>query len=260
MNNYWKEIKASGIILLFFGAIGLIFFTISLFENLFYKIVIGYIIVCALTPLIKKANNRFTDKLAEIIFYPFWIIWALAIFIIPFLSLIIHISFYFLFAISIPHFIFKALETFKLCENLSPHNILYLKLTSFVILCVLFNYQIKWLVYNLSPVRMKKSEKLKQFNLETISDYVLDSKNIRFIIYSVYAILLISINVSNFNMVSLYDDLVFDKVVLQSFITFIAFDRALILFKDFDLKPSKLLEIIHKSISNKIKSFDKKET
>lgn len=44
--------------------------------------------------------------------------------------------------------------------------------------------------------------------------------------------------------------------ILQSFVTFIALDRALILLKQLEFKPSDLLSMIIKSVASKFKDLE----
>ena len=62
------------------------------------------------------------------------------------------------------------------------------------------------------------------------------------------------VNFFKFQDMSLFGNNNYDSAVLQSFITFIAFDRALTILKQLEFKPSDLLMKIVTSINNKINS------
>ena len=83
--------------------------------------------------------------------------------------------------------------------------------------------------------------------------------NIRFLIYGLYVVLLLVTNFHNFENSTLTDNLLNDKAILQSFVTFIAFDRLLVLLTKLDFKPSDLLEKIGKSINNKLKDLERQQ-
>ena len=121
-----------------------------------------------------------------------------------------------------------------------------------VFITVFFNPLLRDFVYLVSPARIKSSQKLKPFKLDKLTDYLLSSENVRFIVYGGYAIALILTNIYNFQDLSLNKTTEFDKAILQSFITFIAFERAFSFMKQLEFRPSRLIEKIAYAIRDKI--------
>jgi len=262
MNNYWKEIKAIFILLIavvVFSAIGILF-NFILTNKILRDISIGYfilfIILFTSTFFIK---NKIYQKVVNFILFPVAVLYALLIVLIPIGTLIMHALFYFGITAVIPIIIFKLLIFFKILPPLNPEFIIYLEITLVVFLSVLFNYQVRKLIYKFSPARIHTSEKLKPFGLDKLTDYLLSESNIRFIIYFLYVVLLFIINFYKFQNKSLFENLNYDQAILQSFITFIGFDRALTLLKQLDFKPSDMVIKISQSMRKKFgDSEDKK--
>jgi hypothetical protein len=74
--------------------------------------------------------------------------------------------------------------------------------------------------------------------------------NIKFLVYSFYVVALSVTNYLNFQGDSFSKGISTDKSILQSFVTFIAFDLALVLMKQLDFRPSHFVHKVIRSISN----------
>ncbi|MBZ9731692.1 hypothetical protein LB467_18570, partial [Salegentibacter sp. JZCK2] len=121
------------------------------------------------------------------------------------------------------------------------------------------------LIYNLisCPIfgEYYNSEKLKKYKFKELTDYLISGNNIRFMIYISYFIYLLLFNIFDLQNQNLYSNSMIDKAVLQSFITFIAFDNVLKNFKNLEFKPSELFNRILLSITGEDKKEEKtKET
>ena len=260
MNNYIKEIKAILIIvfilLLFFGIIHSL--TFPGVEFWLYKIILGYIILCVLAVIFKKIfRNKHIDRIVEIILIPGLTFYFLTYFIIPFGTLFMHLIFYIMISFLTFFITFELLHKLEVIPFLTLPTIRYLEITLSVFIAVLFNYQIRRFIYFISPARIHTSQKLKPFELDKLTDYFLSEKNIRFLIYSIYVVVLAMINFEKFQENALFDNSILDDAVLQSFLTFIAFDKVLILLKSLEFKPSDLLLKIKASIFNKFEALKK---
>lgn len=259
--NYLKEIKALlifiGIFLLFFAFIYLLSFGEN--EKYFYYVVISYMFVCVITFIIQlRFKNKIVNKITGIILFPAGLLFVIGTVIIPFMTVFLHLLLYFLISFLIPIIVIQDLNYYGYLSFLTESTIFFIQITISVFVSVLFNHQIRQFVYLISPAGIKTSKKLKPYELDKLTDYLISEKNIRFLIYSLYFISLIAINVSGFQGFSLTEKATFDKAILQSFIAFIAFDRVLSLLKELEFKPSTFLIKIVNSISNKLKDLDKK--
>jgi len=253
----FKEIKSTAIIVSVI--VGLFFlnflFNNKSFQNIFFISLVAYIsLIVFLFLLGLFLKNKYFDKFTTIISFPIGIIYAVLSVIIPFMVLPIHVIFYFGISFLIPEIIHKTLGYFHLIDFIKTPTIQYLKITLTVFISVLLNPLLRHIIYYISPVRMKTSEKLKPYEFDKLTDYFLSTDNIRFFVYGFYVIALLITNFFNFQGSSITENSETDKSILQSFVTFIAFDRAFILMKQLDFKPSMLLSKIYQSISNKLKT------
>lgn len=252
--EFYKELKATGIIFLF---VGLIFFLVYIgkkipLDKTFYISIFSYFaILIFLGGLNLFFKNKYLKRINGLIYLPLALVGAVLIIIIPFWLLLLHLIFYFMFAFLIPELLYKVLNYLHLIDFIQEPTALYLRITLTVFICVLFNPSLRNLVYLLSPARIKTSEKLRPYQLDKLTNYLLSSDNIRLIVYVGYVVALGVINYSNFQNSSISKTMNIDRAILQSFVTFIAFDRALVLFKQLNFKPSRLLTRIYKAILNK---------
>jgi len=208
-------------------------------------------------------KSTFLKKIVEIALIPLGLFLIIGTIILPFGILFIHLFLYIFFSYAFPELIYQISKWFNIELLKNQSSISYLKLTSTVFIAVLLNYQLRKFIYIISPARIKSSHKLKPYELDKLTDYMLSENNVRFLIYSFYVVLLLIINVQNFENHSFSSTLLKDKAILQSFVTFIALDRALNLLKQLEFKPSDFLHKILKSIGNKLddskQQIDKKK-
>ena len=175
---------------------------------------------------------------------------------VPLFVIQIHLMYYVLISISIPVALYFTDKLYDLTV-ISNGLYTYFILTFSVIVGTIFNNQIKHLVYIISPFRIYYSEKLKKYKFKELTDYLISGNNVRFMIYISYFIYLLLFNIFNLQNQNLYSNAIIDKAVLQSFITFIAFDNVLKNFKNLEFKPSELLNRILLSITGEDKKEEK---
>lgn len=263
MNNYIKEIKALLMltlvftaVLLFFNLPTLIYSTIGLKPIIIF--LLSYVVILILSSVLNRfIKYSFFSKLKIICFSPLTFLYILLTFVIPIGIIIIHVMLYFGISFVIPEFIYWACRIIN-NQLISKQTHIYLLISLASFNMVILNFQLRGFVHRISPARFKDSKKLKPYQLEKISEYLLSENNVRFIVYSIYVIVLISINVTNFqsNKQSIN---IFEKPILQSFVTFIAFDRAVGIMKNLNFKPSDFLKMLVISILNKLKNIENKD-
>jgi len=239
-------------------AIAFIFVFTSLFDNKTFQkyfpiYLVAYIGTVILFNFIGSLlKNKYFDKFTTIISYPFGIIYAILIVLIPFWTLLLQVGLYFGIAFLIPELLFKGLNYLNLIDFVTLPTKVYLKITLTVFISVLLNPLLRDIVYRISPARLKTSQKLKPYELGKLTDYFLSTDNVRFFVYAFYVVALLTTNYFNFQGDSISSYIETDKSILQSFVTFIAFDRTFALMKQLDFKPSGLLDKIYQSITNKV--------
>lgn len=260
MNNYLKEIKAVIILILFFSIIPMFayFLMKTNTSKLISKIFIIYFCIGLISYFINSVfKNKLLNKIVRYIHIPGGAIYSILLIILPFSTLFLHLIFYLLISFLTPEFFFYITKAFDLNIINSEKTLSYIKITSTVFIAVLLNQQIRWLVYKIS-IAMNYSKKFKVYEFDKLTDYLLSEKNIRCIIYSLYVFILIIINFNNFEEATTIGNSSDSQVILQSFVTFIALDRTLVLLKQLEFKPSDLLKLITHSIYNKFQDLSKK--
>lgn len=253
--DLYKELNALAILL--FAITIAIGFTAFLADKVSLKYIIAFLAFYSLLAISMHAlsillkNRRFT-KFATLFFTPLGVLYAILVAIFPFFSLIFDILLYFGIALIIPEMIFRGLDHFRLINFVAPSARNYLQMTLTVLTSILLNPVLRDVVKIVSLSRLNKSKELKPDDVRYTLDFLLSSQNIRFLIYASYFLALLTTNFFNFQGYSLDNRLQSDKSILQSLVTFLAFDRAFILMKQLNFKPSVLLENIYKSVLNKV--------
>lgn len=254
MNNYIKEIRAILIFIMIGAVIFGFTFAISYLklQNYVFGSIVFYTIGAVLLSILNSLlNSAFIKTVLIYYLFPAQLFWVLGNFLMPFGVLFIHFLLYILISFFIPESLYWIYKLYDLNIFSSDTTILYLRLTISTFIAVIFNYQLRHFIYAISPARLKTSKKLKPYELDKLTDYLLSDRNVRFLIYSGYFFLLFINNIMAFENKTLTSTILNDKAILQSFVTFIAFDRALALLKQLEFKPSDFLKRIVDSIRRK---------
>ncbi|UTF94739.1 hypothetical protein J2O08_08750 [Elizabethkingia anophelis] len=147
-----------------------------------------------------------------------------------------------------------ALTYFNIPINLELK--IYLSLLFIYIFYVTLNKGLLLYLANMSPARYKDSKKLKPYNIKEISEYLLSQDNMKIFIYTINFLAIIFINIYKFQQFNFNNEILsYEKPILQSLVTFIAFDRAITLLKSTNFKPSELYSKIIEGINNKKNSL-----
>ena len=258
--NFYTEFKASVILLLSLVLFVLFFHYISKSESffiVFWKSVLIYLAIISIFAILNPfLKNKFFNKIIEILSLPLAILFVILTIIIPYGAIFIHLLMYAGIVFIVPELIIRILNYFNVISFVTDTTILYLKISSIAILCVMLNNLLRKMIYRISPYRLKSSEKMKPFELDRLTDYVLSKNNIRLILYASYIVVLIVANYHSFQNVEINKNLETNNIILQSFATFIAFDTANSLFRQNKFKPSELLGKIWIPIKSTFSGFE----
>lgn len=259
MDNYIKEIKSSLILITLIAlCIGLVY-SVSKYLDIrfFYGFIVYIILLCIviIAEKVTKKQNKLLNKIKDLLSTPISVTYILLTAVFPIFSIITSILLYSGICITLPHLFFLSFEYFQINWPQNPDTRFYITLTTSVFLAVLFNNQIQRLIFWLM-IKLRNDEKPDAFKIDELIGYIISAKNIRFIIYSFYVILLFTINYLSFETIWFSGSDTKDKAILQSFVTFIAFDRALTLLKDLKFKPSDFLRMIVRSFLNKWENLE----
>lgn len=205
--------------------------------------------------LVQRVKNKFISLVLLILSSPIGILYIFGTIGIPFLILQVHLFFYLALCFISPVLLFYLYE-FIGYPKTSIELKIYLILSSAVICSVVFHKQLKYVVHTFSPARFKTSEKLRPYNIEELSNYLLSENNIKLVVFVIYLIAIVFVNFYNFSDLTFYETANIDKAVLQSFVTYIAFDRIISSVKQVEFKPSEMVRKIRRSILNKIEQLE----
>lgn len=262
MKNINKEllslflIVASGTIILGFAAfLGYGIYHFYKLENSGWYLLTYVLIVVASYIFYSRYKNPTVQAVYKSVIFPARLIKGFITVSAPYLVLQTHLALYLFFAGIIPlaFFLFDQMSDLI---NLNFPTHIYIIVTFSVVFATLGNAQLKKLIYLVSPFRLTQLQKLKKIDFKELTDYLLSESNIKFIIYSIYFLYLIIINLFNFQQNSFYSNPETDKAVLQSFITFIALERLVTNLKELDFKPSEMIKRLLDTMTNNDKGVN----
>ncbi|MEC5171634.1 hypothetical protein [Chryseobacterium nepalense] len=181
-----------------------------------------------------ELRNKFFNIFVDIFLFPVYLFFIILIVIYPIVKFIFNylVSFILSFAIvkSII-FIITNIIHLKLADELNY----YLQITITVFIVTLLSKKFKKLT-NLILSLLGKSKDSKNILIDSM-----DVEKEKFVIYSVYLILLFIVNIFKFQKSSILENADFDTALLQSFVTFIAFDKVQTMYKQLKINPWKIL-------------------
>jgi hypothetical protein len=215
-------------------------------DYLFLKF-LSYILICIVTFQInKRYKTLLVNILANIIYLPITIFALFTLIALPVLSVQMSIFLYLFFSFLAPLIAYRVDEYFQLTV-LNFETWVYIIITLGIMIAFLFHKYLKFLVDKIVSIMHQKSERIQKLKLIELNDFVISINNIKFTIFFLYMIYLITTNLMALQNKSFYENPNIDKAVLQSFVTFVAIDRILTIIKQTEFKPSKLLEILKSS-------------
>lgn len=250
-----KEIKSTAALIgLFVFSIIILLFLIVSFETLkdspfIWMYMVAYIILVTILGLAnRKFTNRFLRYLFLILLSPILIPFVLLKIVFPILPTLLAIMIYFAFSVMVPLITVIILELSDYFgQNVEIRTIILYGGTS--IISVLFSKQI--LKTTRLFMRYNTSDKFKNSNIPEITDYILDVRNVRMIIYGCFCVILIVYSIDYINGFTSENAEKHQRTIVNSFLIYLAFDRMLLFSKDVHFKSSELLEKIMESIKLK---------
>lgn len=251
ISRYKKLTQWIKMIMLFLSIISIPLLIIY-FYNIFYdnfllgriqlSIFSTYILVSYLLfdESIIKSNSIFIKFLKYITQPGQLFITAVGLFI-PLSSILIRFLIYLLIVAFVPLIIYGCLYFYT---QISKETIFYICFTIFVFILIIPHKTILTVVNKVSFETIFHNDLAKSFNLDEITNYFLSEKNIRFIVYMIYFLLLIIVNYFQFENLTILSSLNSDKALIQSFATFLAFDKIITFLKDVEFTPEEFFNKI----------------
>lgn len=257
MKNLIKEFKY--IIFIFIGiCVTLLTAIIPIYviPYISVKIIIVILSYLTVTFLLKKIiKSNITKSLFSLPFAPFALFFKLLTFTIPISLILMNIFLYFGLPIVICFLFFSYLNY----QNYPIGIDLQVYTTSLVwyISLVTTNKLLLFYLAKLSPARYSTSQKLKPYNIKEISEYILSEDNIKMLIFTLNFCVITAINLNQFQGIRFFEILYnLERPIIQSLVSFIAFDRVVTLMKTAKFKPSILYQKTKEGIDAKIKQLE----
>lgn len=231
MINYKQEIKATILIFLINIIAALIVIGFNyIIENVeklkyFGVAILAYIALNIIFNFLNfKLDNRIIKVITTILGFPAALFTATISVLIPALMIQVYLILYLIISVIVPLIILRLDEKFHL-TNFSIEAWIYLIITVGVITATLFNRQIQNIIFRIIPFTAIKKEREERSKIIELCNYIISTSNIKLVIYSLYFIGLLLFNFFTFQDSSFFDTKNIDKAILQSFITFLAFER-----------------------------------
>lgn len=152
----------------------------------------------------------------------------------------------------IPYLIIESIETIFTITFSTSLSVYTIITVAFIFAISLSEIILQNIVYHL--MRIKSSKKIREYKIERVIEYLLNRKNIKFLIYSLYFLYLVyySINVIQYG--ASFEGNGNNQAILQSFLTVLAFDSLFQNTKKIKLLPSVIYSKLIESYKNKMKS------
>ena len=238
-----KEIKSIfGIMIIVISAIFVLTIQLIYTQKPFgIPILIAYFITSIVLFIIqRKVKNKVLKIALAVPLIPYLIIYLILTLIVPTIILFIDFFIYFAFSMFIP-LIYKSIDLYIYDFNYSKYTDLYLYITFSLMTILLFHKYILKVINYVNENNYGKHTNFEKFEISELANYVFDYKSLKFIIYTAYFIFLFIYSINIINGEHFLNDQKNEKVILQSFLSFIALDRLVSNTKDFTIVPSKLL-------------------
>ncbi|HQV77638.1 MAG TPA: hypothetical protein PLJ42_01665 [Chitinophagales bacterium] len=164
--------------------------------------------------------------------FPFILLYVYCIVVLPILLIQLGVYIYILIAGLLPFLLYKLNQAYGFV-HFESQTVVYILLTSTSIIAIIADNIIRKIIYWIPPHHEKTSNKVKKYQIKELIDYLLTESNIRFTIYLSYLIYYVVYNILSFQDSIALNDFPYANSILQSFLTFLAFDS--------------LIEIVNKS-------------
>jgi hypothetical protein len=259
-SNYVKELLC----LFAFLALNAFFLYVILFFAKFISLIsaiphLKLIAIICLASLVvsylvhRKFRHKEENTFILILTFPYRFSGILLTVGFPFIMLQIHILLFLVVCLGFPWLLIVIYQYFRGIVIDDAFKT-YIILTSAVISSTIFQKQIRFVAKKFSPVGFGHSKTLKLYKIEELSDYLFTENNVRTVIYFFFFIILVLINAFNLRGIGFYNTLEVDAAVLQSFATFLAFDRIISILKVSEFKPSEMITKMLNAIREKMKN------
>ena len=208
--------------------------------NWIYGVAIFIFLLIIITTINNKWPNKISAFALNLITAPMAVIYTILTFILPIITLAVHVMIYFIIVILIPLIIYRFNLKMQIF-NIETATYLFITISFSAISAVVFYKYILNLLLLISPIRLKTSQKLKRFRMKELTEYVLTPQHIRFMIYMAYLLYIIPFSYNTLQHKSIFATSEIDFAIMQSFLVFLAFDSLRVNIKSVNLSAKVLL-------------------
>lgn len=262
--DFWKiELKALLKLTVLFLFSSVIFYFVStsftsFLDSYWYlAIFFGYILVTILFQVLnEKFNSRFLNTLYVIWSFPLSFLYSLLFVGYPFFLYVSILLFYLVVVISIPSLPIYFYENINEASLPGGLSIYFIVTTAFIISISFHNFVLEKIVYRL--LRIKSSTKISEYKIESVINYTLNKKNIKFMIYGMYFIYMLYYSLSTIYFGDTFNNDDFNKAIMQSFLTVLAYDSLSQNSTGIKMLPSVLFKKFMTTYKNKLDEMEKK--
>ncbi len=203
-------------------------------------LIIYFILLFMSVGIYLKYKNKRTEILMQIIGLPFTLLYLYATIVLPILLILLGMYLYILVASALP-FALYILNKIYGFANLESQTVVYIMLTSTSIIAILADNIIREIIYWIPPFHVKTSNKMKKYKIKELGDYLFTESNIRFTIYLSYFLYYGIYNVLSFQNSIALKEFPYSNSILQSFLTFLAYDSLITITNNSKFSSQELL-------------------
>ncbi len=220
-----------------------------------YNLIVGCVAYLASLLIAESINGRIGEILRLILQIP-----LIALNILTRVSLSVGIFlmaiFFYLFFPALPTLLFSAINYTYHFFQLSDAVLLFLNLTIPALLIVLFHeHYVKMVTWGVLKLHDDGTNRFNQ-QIHRITGYTFNYRTIKFLIYSAYFLYLFTYSLYAINQRTFLGDEL-DMAIMQSFLTFLAFEQLVANRKDFVLRPSQLFARLTENFKINLDDSDK---
>lgn len=194
-----------------------------------------------------RIKNKLLYYIVQVIVFPLALLYEFIILVLPVLATQIYLFVYLGISFFLPLILYFIDYSLTLTV-LRSETWIYIIATTGAITATLLHKQITYLTFKIIPFTSRKSWRKKREKLCKLCEYIVSKSNIKLIIYSIFFITLIIFNILGLQERSYYVNSNIDIAILQSFATFVAFERILDDLKLTEFRPSELIKILNLSV------------
>lgn len=258
-----KEIKSAIYLILLLGFSLTVFTFVSVgFENSskYWKVIIGYVLLIILFSLLNKFfKKKYFEYPLLFLYLPLGILVLLVYSALPMMMMTFFGILFLTMCFVIPTSFILINQNFHFIE-LTKSMEIYINFSFSTCFALLFHKTITKIVFYFVILNENMNRIFEKYELKKAISYINESKNIQFLIYTIYFIYMVIFSIEICSHDGKFSLNLYDKAIAQSFVTFLAFDRLLVNAPKIEFLPSQLFSFIWSSIGKALKGKEEENS